>query len=543
MYEGQKYGSMEEVMEAMKGGGHGNHTEPPAQGGGLSRAWFLKIKKAFEDNDTNHSGGLDFQELIGTLQELGIPVDNKRLSDLFTKYDPNHDGSFSFEEFLSYFQDEPDCDPAVHPEQATPDQHAGVDAGGKYVDSSFPPNDNSLFYSKSGQENRADVLNNVASHQVGWKRVTEICPGGKLFDNVHPNDIAQGVLGDCWLLAGLAALAEFPTAITNLFKQKTPSPDGKYEIRIYNAPLRKWEAVVIDDMIPVDAATGKPIFTQPQGNEMWVLLIEKAVAKWMGSYIQMSGAYCMLPYLLLTDVGQCKAFKQQPGDNYEIQVSSVQDAHDRNKIGLQIGGHAQIGQLWQALKQADEQNHMMGAWTFKKFDATGHGASGEVIGGEGIVAGHAYSLITAKDFHCDGNTFQLVQLRNPWGGNPNAEWKGALSDNWNGWSQFPELYQQLQMGNAEMDGMFWMIFRDFADRYTDIGIAEKNMQMPPLGEMEFVNAAAPRRRGMDGGNYRGKFHKKFRKPPSAGTRGGMQPPFNKAAFLQQFDIKPSSGGY
>ena len=57
------------------------------------------------------------------------------------------------------------------------------------------------------------------------------------------------------------------------------------------------------------------------------------------------------------------------------------------------------------------------------------GPSGEqMLEREGLVAGHAYSLIQAREVREHGRvgagagaTFRLVQLRNPWG---TFEWKG-----------------------------------------------------------------------------------------------------------------------
>merc|ERR1712166_1334042 len=124
-------------------------------------------------------------------------------------------------------------------------------------------------------------------------------------------------------------------------------------------------------------------------------------------------------------------------------------------------------------------------WTSKDPDvAAGRGASGEVIAGDGIVKGHAYSLISAREIQADGQIFRVLQLRNPWGANPAAEWKGMFSDHWPGWSQYPELAQALEMGQGTLDGMFWMSWDDFRRRYSDIGVVPKQMEVPRMGVTE-----------------------------------------------------------
>lgn len=346
----------------------------------------------------------------------------------------------------------------------------------------------------------------------------------KLFDKIHPNDVAQGVLGDCWLLAGLATLAEFPGAIQNIFQEKKCSPEGKYTLRFFDSVQGQWNFVVVDDFIPVSAETGETVFSKPNGNEMWVLLAEKACAKWFGSYIRLQGAYTMLPFLIFTDVGKCQAFKQADLGVYQSMNCYLTDAHDRKSVMLQPGeeGMVSTDDLWQKLLEADANNFAMAAWTDKEPPvAIGYGASGEAIASDGIVKGHAYSIISAKLIVADGYQWCVLQIRNPWGANPSAEWKGALSDNWNGWERFSELKERLGISTAGLDGMFWMTWRDFVYRYSDVGIVPKSMKVPKKGAMELMGQSSD---------------KQFVKPESDDCSRDFGPPFDIDAFLEEHTI-------
>lgn len=72
---------------------------------------------------------------------------------------------------------------------------------------------------------------------------------------------------------------------------------------------------------------------------------------------------------------------------------------------------------------------------------------------QGIVFGHAYSVLDVKDI--DGN--KLIQLRNPHGNN-GAEWKGDWSDNSYKWTQRLKTLGKIQFKD---DGVFWMSQEDF----------------------------------------------------------------------------------
>ena len=140
------------------------------------------------------------------------------------------------------------------------------------ADTDFPANNDSLCGN--------DFSEKPEWREFRWKRLSEIFgAGAKVFDNIEPNDIMQGSLGDCYFLSSLSCLAEVPSRVADLFVTKTAQSTGRYEVQFFKSgkPL----TVVIDDYVPVNA-DGQPVFSRAKGDEMWVLLMEKAWAKVMG---------------------------------------------------------------------------------------------------------------------------------------------------------------------------------------------------------------------------------------------------------------------
>lgn len=346
--------------------------------------------------------------------------------------------------------------------------------GRPYKDSKFPANSQSI-----GLLEGKSSLQQIDA-EIGWERVAKVCVGGgqggaKLFaGGIQPGDICQGQLGDCWLMSALACLAHEEGAIQNVFLTDEYNSYGCYKLKLFDKPANKKVTVVIDDMIPVKKGTCNAIFAKPQG-EAWVVLLEKALAKFKGSYNALDGGSILWAFECLTGDYVFKFQRDKASGSWK-RFDLVHPKEKNGNCMLQPSSDIlKDNEMFQCVAFYTRKKSVIGA-------SSGGGTDSENI--DGIVQGHAYSVIDAKEV--DG--YCLVQLRNPWG---SFEWKGDWSDTSGLWKQYPKVARACRFIAAD-DGMFWMEWKDFVKYYSNLDFCyrttgfddiqlDRNEEYPVLG--------------------------------------------------------------
>ncbi len=269
---------------------------------------------------------------------------------------------------------------------------------------------------------------------ISWHRPQAWCSGSSpaLFvGSIEPNDIDQGILGDCYLMSSLACLAEFPSLIREVFSAPQHPEFGVY--RVILCKNGWWQTVVVDDFIPTQR--GKPCFARnrEEPNELWVSLLEKAYAKLHGSYAAIKSGD---PAHAIADVIGAPFVK----------LAAMREWQDKTK-------------MFNILKAADERGDLMTLSTPSKLSVPVAALSAltSTYEGLGLSVDHAYSLLQVKEVL--GN--KLCNIRNPWGNE--KEWNGAWSDDSPLWTS--AMKTALNFTKAD-DGAFWMAWEDVVKYFT-----------------------------------------------------------------------------
>lgn len=263
-----------------------------------------------------------------------------------------------------------------------------------------------------------------------WKRAPEVCKNVGVFKSGPCwKDIGQGTLGDCYFLAACASYAEFPERVKASFITKRINKCGIYAV-IFNISGKE-VPVLVDDHFAVNAQN-KPHFARFANNKMWVPIMEKAWAKIHGSYWRCDGGYTTNAF---------QTFAGKPA--YHMYHKKLTD----------------VDSLWNRIASCDSKDYCI------QGNSNGH-EQGDRARTDGIVHGHAYSIISAHKFMLEDKVIRLLKLKNPWG---YGEWNGEWSDKCDIWTD--DLKKHLGWSDKD-DGIFFMSFDNYLKyyEYTDFSM-------------------------------------------------------------------------
>ena len=351
---------------------------------------------------------------------------------------------------------------------------------------------------------------------------------------VNVSHIQQGMVGNCWFLSALTVVAEQSYLIERILpKSEHLNPQGDYEIQLFLDG--RWQPIRIDSYLPVlykplqrtlhstksnkpninvrngiPVQISKPIpsslpemdthrrhtasigisrrqledtdhsptsflavpaFCATPDRILWPALIEKAYAKAHGSYQQLSGGFIAEGLQDLTGA-PCETYR-------------MDDVHPKD-----------LDMFWMKLLSFHTAGFVMGVATYS--------------GGDGLVGGHAYSLLDVfdvpnamigeqskvtdyfsttttkamsnsvtvdpdasnrkeKSLSNERTSIRLVRIRNPWG---KREWKGDWSVSSEQWTRALRKRIGTDTAYAKGDGTFYMSFYDMLQRFHHLDVAK-----------------------------------------------------------------------
>eukprot|EP01137_Pigoraptor_chileana_P012762 Opistho-2@4440 len=314
--------------------------------------------------------------------------------------------------------------------------------GGTFRDPDFTPTDKSLFMDPSRPAKfHPEFLTDTNGKRVPieWKRPSEFgdpTAVARVFsEGIDPDDIHQGILGDCYFLAAIAACAKRNMLVEDLVVEDHDDV-GIYAVKFFREGA--WVTVFIDELMPCykQGSEWVPAFCRygrdnPKEKETWCMIMEKAWAKLHGSYEACIAGDTIDALNYLTG-GTTMNFLL-PSDGADEEATN---------------------EAWEKATALEKRIPFMAS-------EVRHSLSSEFAKTKGLISDHAYSVLALKDTRSD---VRLVKCRNPWG---EFEWSGDYSDNSRVWTA--DLKREVGYVNSD-DGSFWMAFRDFAEHFENIGV-------------------------------------------------------------------------
>ena len=273
-----------------------------------------------------------------------------------------------------------------------------------------------------------------------WARLSEVCEAPVLISNrIKATDVRQGDLGDCHLLSAIAAVASAKRSLLEALFVRYDIAKGVYGVRLFLSGA--WTYVLVDDLIPLDDEGEKLYAHCDNVNEVWLPVLEKAIAKACCCFENLDGG--KVPWAL------------------EVVTGGLADPRE-----MVLVEHTDASESWHKAAAFLKRGDVVAASTYDDEDLVkmrfkyegGRGMAGEGILACGLVGGHCYALLGVYEY----NGTQLYKLRNPWG---SGEWTGAWSDES---ADMDEAARAALGVVAEDDGIFFMSAADFSKYFVSL---------------------------------------------------------------------------
>lgn len=323
----------------------------------------------------------------------------------------------------------------------------------------------------------------------------------RICSNTTAMAMREGVTGDRWLTAAVAAVAELDGPISAVFEAcrslpcwpgSLPDADGPYELKLY-CPKSNFQtrvSVMVNDLVPCfrQRGTWRPCFASSPSNELWPMLLEKGIASLLGGYSQLNGHMAPMAWAMITGYKRYKAFFPWPrcsepeeaevcwgeGDFSDLLGHPTSYSFKRSPLNMY-----QSERIWEQVRLLDIDGGLV-LCTFKELSSSNHADMWRYAGqarqdpahyaGDGLLARHCYPLLAALKHRGIGGQgsrqdLRLVQLRNLWG--ELGSWTGDWSMGSKLWDQHPEVATAAE-ALAKDENTFWMPWEAFRDRIQDI---------------------------------------------------------------------------
>jgi len=281
---------------------------------------------------------------------------------------------------------------------------------------------------------------------------------------------SEETFDDKFFMGALSAIASHPDDfVETLFVDDTDEglDVGRLTVQFYR--FGTWIKITIDTLIPCDSKSRIPIFGRSlRGNEVWVVLLEKAYAKLQGSYARMcNGNTTIEDVLVELTGGTCRRVSMEQKKSIKKGNDDDEEEEDDDEKK-----ESRLSEIWDTISRHVESDSVVSCTKKSSSDSSEkslfESSPDEVVGDE-LLGNRTYSVIYVKEIE----DRRFLKIRNPY---PKASWKGDWSASSEMWDEYPETTQAMiddeycEFSREEDDGTFWILLDDFAEIFQDLHI-------------------------------------------------------------------------